>query len=127
VINICIPILCDFLPPTEKINFKLRFCRRLAREGEMEITIRHGFKGQENVWWGEGREAAAGKNSCWSSNRAKVAACGRNPGCSQAHNLGTPTECLTAQQKIVAQRDFVAHHTKCVAQHHFVAQPSFVA
>jgi len=60
-------------------------------------------------------------------NRAKVAACGRNPGCSQAHNLGTPTECLTAQHKIVAQRDFVAHHTKCVAQYHFVAQPSFVA
>jgi len=61
------------------------------------------------------------------SNCAKVVACRRNPGRSQAHNLGTPTEYLTAQRKIVAQRDFVAHHTKCVAQHHFVAKPSFVA
>jgi len=60
-------------------------------------------------------------------NGPKVAACDRNPGGSQAHDLGTSTECLTAQRKIVAQRDFVAHHTKCVAQHHFVAQPSFVA
>jgi len=55
-------------------------------------------------------------------NRAKVAVCGRNPGCSQAHNLGTPTECLTAQREIVAQRHFVAHHTKFVAQRNFVAE-----
>ena len=55
-------------------------------------------------------------------NRTNVAACGRNPGCSQAHNLGTPTECLTAQRKMVAQHDFVAHHNKFVAQGDFVAE-----
>jgi len=60
-------------------------------------------------------------------NLAKVAACGRNPGYSRAHNLGTPPECLTAQHEIVAQHDFVAHHIKYVAQHDFVAQHSFMA
>jgi len=37
------------------------------------------------------------------ANRAKVEACGYNLGCLQGHNLGTPTECLTAQPEIVAQ------------------------
>ena len=55
------------------------------------------------------------------TNRAKVAACGRNPEYSRAHNLGTPPECPTAQH------DFVACHSKFVAQHDFVAQQSFVA
>jgi len=49
--------------------------------------------------------------------RAKVAACGRNPGCSRAHNLGTPTQCLTAQHHITAQHQIVA-------QHHIVAEDS---
>jgi len=57
-----------------------------------------------------------------SSNCTKVAACGRNPGCSQAHNRGTSTECLTAQRKIVAQHDFVAHHTKFLTQRDFVPE-----
>jgi len=64
MINIGIPIVCDFLPPTEKRNFNLRFCRRLAQEGKMEINIRQGFEGQEEVWWGESTEAAAAKNGC---------------------------------------------------------------
>jgi len=33
----------------------------------MEITIRHGFKGQKNVWWGEGMEATVAKNGCCNS------------------------------------------------------------
>jgi len=33
--------------------------------------------------------------------RAKVAACSHNPECSLAHNLGTPTECLTAQHNFL--------------------------
>ena len=57
-----------------------------------------------------------------SYNRAKVAACGGNPGYSRAQNLGSPPECLTPQREIVAQHDFVAYHTKFVAQCTFVAK-----
>jgi len=47
-------------------------------------------------------------------NHVKVVASG--------HNLGTPTEYLTAQREIVAQYLFVAYHTKFVAQRNFVAE-----
>jgi len=65
----CIPIVYHLLPPIEQErNFKVRFCRRLVQEGEMEITIMQGFNSEEKVWWGESREAAAAKNGCWRSS-----------------------------------------------------------
>jgi len=45
----CIPVICDIIPPTERRIFKLHFCRGSLKEEKVEIAIRMGFNGLEKV------------------------------------------------------------------------------